>query len=75
MSDPIQDYKIEAWTLFAIGGLVVFVRLYARWKVVGFSNFCLDDYLMVLALVSYISPFPHSSFWKMDLTNTSSRFI
>lgn len=48
----IEDYKIESWTLYACGCLVIFFRLFARWRVVGFQNFCLDDYLMLLALVS-----------------------
>ncbi|TGZ79452.1 hypothetical protein EX30DRAFT_308781, partial [Ascodesmis nigricans] len=46
----VEDYKIESWTLFGCGCMIVFFRLFARWRVVGFANFCLDDYLMVLAL-------------------------
>lgn len=42
---------IEAWTLYAIGMLVTFLRTFARAKAVGFRNFRADDYLAWAAAV------------------------
>ncbi|KAI9778506.1 MAG: hypothetical protein M1839_008036 [Geoglossum umbratile] len=39
----------ETWTLYAIGILIIVLRLCARIKRVGIRNLAVDDYLMVLA--------------------------
>lgn len=44
---------VEGFTLLALGIAFILVRMYARWSIVGPSNFQLDDYLMPLAGVSY----------------------
>ena len=41
----------EAFTLLGVGIVVVTLRTYARWSLVGIQRFMLDDYLMVLAVV------------------------
>lgn len=51
MSDPVKDFKIESWTLFGCGTIIVIVRLIARWRAVGIRHFAADDYLMILAIV------------------------
>ncbi|OJD19910.1 hypothetical protein AJ78_00104 [Emergomyces pasteurianus Ep9510] len=40
---------VEGFTLLALGISFILVRIYARWTIVGPSNFQLDDYLMPLA--------------------------
>lgn len=45
-------FEAETWSELGIGFVVVFLRVWARWKTVGVRNFRLDDYLVVLVLVS-----------------------
>ncbi|QSS52426.1 hypothetical protein I7I53_08053 [Histoplasma capsulatum var. duboisii H88] len=40
---------VEGFTLLALGIAFILVRMYARWSIVGPSDFQLDDYLMPLA--------------------------
>lgn len=42
---------IEAWTLYGVGIVVTFLRMFARAKAVGFRNFRADDYLAFGAAV------------------------
>jgi hypothetical protein len=42
----------EPWVLLSIGAAFVVLRLCARWSKVGLRQFELDDYLMVVFLVS-----------------------
>ncbi|KLJ05419.1 hypothetical protein EMPG_11093 [Blastomyces silverae] len=44
---------VEGFTLLALGIAFILVRMYARWSIVGLSNFQLDDYLMPLAGVVF----------------------
>ncbi|CAG8288397.1 unnamed protein product [Penicillium salamii] len=46
--------NVEAWTLMSLGLFTIFVRIFVRWKLVGPSNFQLDDYLMPLAGICFI---------------------
>ena len=48
----MDSFIKEAFTLLAIGVTIVALRTYARWSLVGVRNFMLDDYLMILAVVS-----------------------
>lgn len=50
-------FNREAFTLLGVGTAIVGLRSYARISMVGFRRLMLDDYLMVLALVS--SPLHH----------------
>lgn len=50
---------VEGFTLLALGIAFIIVRIYARWSIVGPSNFQVDDYLMPLAGVSYHNLFHH----------------
>lgn len=43
----------ELWAEYAVGALVILVRFFARWKVVGFENFALEDLFMLIALICY----------------------
>ena len=40
---------VEAFTLLALGLVIIGLRTVVRWRQVGPANFQLDDYLMVLA--------------------------
>lgn len=43
-------FQAEAWTEYGIGVIILLLRLYARWKVVGFK-WQGDDWFTVAALV------------------------
>ncbi|KAI0423408.1 hypothetical protein F5Y09DRAFT_327451 [Xylaria sp. FL1042] len=45
----------EPWVLLSIGVLFVILRLYSRWYKVGFGQFQLDDYLMVVIVFGFAS--------------------
>jgi len=45
-------FNREAFTLLGVGTAIVSLRTYARISMVGIRRLMLDDYLMVLALVS-----------------------
>lgn len=47
-----DDFNKEAFTLLGVGVAVVGLRTYARITSVGIRNFKLDDYMMLLAIVS-----------------------
>ena len=49
-----RAFEIESWTEFAVGSIVVALRIYARSYVVGVRNFRVDDYLIVVMLVSFM---------------------
>ncbi|KAK8879406.1 hypothetical protein PGQ11_000700 [Apiospora arundinis] len=53
-STPFQK---EAWTEYAIGAVVLFLRYFARWRAVGFRKWQGDDIFAVLSLV----------FWTAEL--------
>ncbi|KAI1251711.1 hypothetical protein MGN70_006279 [Eutypa lata] len=44
---------IETWTLYAVGSLVIFARIGCRWRMIGFSAFQPDDYIIVFSWVVY----------------------
>ncbi|KAF4981726.1 hypothetical protein FZEAL_2528 [Fusarium zealandicum] len=43
----------ELWAEFALGALVIILRFFVRWKIVGIRNFALEDLFMLIALLSY----------------------
>lgn len=51
MSNP--KFNIETLTELGIGTAIVIARVCARWKIVGIRHFRVDDYLIVVALVSW----------------------
>ena len=51
-----ENFVAEAFSLLAIGLVIIALRLYSRIITVGFRRLAADDYLMVLAGVS-----PHLS--------------
>ncbi|KAL6229649.1 hypothetical protein BDW75DRAFT_235036 [Aspergillus navahoensis] len=51
-------FQKEAWTEYAIGVIVLLLRLFARLKVVGIRNWQGDDYFSIVALL----------FWTAELT-------
>ncbi|KAF4773122.1 hypothetical protein HER10_EVM0003808 [Colletotrichum scovillei] len=53
MATPFQT---EAWTEYGLGVLIILLRIFARWKIVGF-NWQGDDYFAILCLV----------FWTLEL--------
>ncbi len=50
-----MTFAVELFTLLSLGIAVVLFRTYARWKLVSFKGLEADDYLMLLALVPYIT--------------------
>ncbi|WQF85480.1 hypothetical protein CDEST_10494 [Colletotrichum destructivum] len=53
MATPFQT---EAWTEYGLGVLVILLRIFSRWKIVGF-NWQGDDYFAILCLI----------FWTLEL--------
>lgn len=47
-----ENFIAEAFSLLAIGLIVIAVRLYSRILTVGFRKLAADDYLMIAAGVS-----------------------
>lgn len=45
--------NVEAWTLLALALATILLRISVRWKLVGPTNFQLEDYLMPLAGVRF----------------------
>ncbi|GAP84462.2 putative related to integral membrane protein PTH11 [Rosellinia necatrix] len=43
----------EPWVLLSLGIAFVLLRLYARWSKVGFREFQLDDYLMIVFILGF----------------------
>ena len=50
-----DSFEKEAFSLLGVGVAVVGMRTYARYTSVGIGKFMLDDYLMLLAVVSSLS--------------------
>ncbi|KAK4201659.1 hypothetical protein QBC40DRAFT_197698 [Triangularia verruculosa] len=46
--------EIEAFTLLALGMVIIALRIVVRWRSVGLANLQLDDYFMVLAGILFI---------------------
>lgn len=55
MATPFQT---EAWTEYGLGVIVILLRIFARWRIIGF-NWQGDDYFAVLCLI----------FWTVSHTN------
>lgn len=55
MSQPgqktVTPFQTEAWTEYGLGVVIIFPRIFARWRVVGFSKWQGDDYFALVALV------------------------
>ena len=51
----MENFIAEAFSLLAIGLIVIGLRLYSRCLSIGLRRLAADDYLMVLAGVRYIS--------------------
>jgi hypothetical protein len=45
----VENFIAEAFSLLAIGLLVIACRLYSRVLTVGFRNLAADDFLMIIA--------------------------
>ncbi|KAF5510889.1 hypothetical protein CGCS363_v003667 [Colletotrichum siamense] len=52
-AEAARRMTIEAWTLYGVGMVVTFLRMFARAKAVGFRNFRADDYLAFGAAIFY----------------------
>ncbi|KAH8154700.1 uncharacterized protein LAJ45_01231 [Morchella importuna] len=48
-----RRFLTESWSYLGTAAIFVFLRTFARWKVVGFRNFKPDDYLMFFALFCF----------------------
>ncbi|KAF2185111.1 hypothetical protein K469DRAFT_577655 [Zopfia rhizophila CBS 207.26] len=51
--DPLQAALIETWTLYAFGSLAIILRVCSRTRLVGFSGYHADDYLIFFAWACY----------------------
>ena len=47
-----ENFIAEAFSLLAIGLVIIALRLYSRVLTVGFRHLAADDYLMIIAGVS-----------------------
>ncbi|KAI1352895.1 hypothetical protein F5Y01DRAFT_323647 [Xylaria sp. FL0043] len=45
--------RVETWALYSGGSLVIFARIFCRWRMVGLSGFKPDDYLIFLSWATY----------------------
>ncbi|KAH9907584.1 hypothetical protein F4778DRAFT_546881 [Xylariomycetidae sp. FL2044] len=45
--------RVETWALYSAGSLVMFTRIACRWRMVGWSGFKPDDYIIFLSWVTY----------------------
>lgn len=66
MATPFQT---EAWTEYGLGVLVILLRIFARWKIVGF-NWQGDDYFAILCLIFWTVSSPHTPGPAIDSPNS-----
>ncbi|KAI0976888.1 hypothetical protein F4678DRAFT_414954 [Xylaria arbuscula] len=45
--------RVETWALYSSGSLIIFARMFCRWRMVGLLGFKPDDYLIVLSWATY----------------------
>ncbi|KAI0538364.1 hypothetical protein GGR58DRAFT_468131 [Xylaria digitata] len=48
-----SEQLIETWTLYSIGSLIIFARIFCRWKMIGPRGFKPDDYIIFLSWATY----------------------
>lgn len=51
MAEGQTPFQVEGWVEWSLGVAIILLRLYARWKAVGFKGWKGDDYFSVIALV------------------------
>ena len=44
---------IETWSLYAVGSLIIFMRIATRWRTVGISGWQADDWIILLSWATY----------------------
>ncbi|KAH6974361.1 hypothetical protein BGZ61DRAFT_499856 [Ilyonectria robusta] len=44
---------VETWSLYAVGSLIIFSRIFVRWRMIGLRGFKPDDYIILLSWVTY----------------------
>jgi hypothetical protein len=49
--DPLQAALAELWGLFALGTIVIMLRIFSRTRLVGVAGYCPDDYMIFFAWV------------------------
>ncbi|RPB21961.1 hypothetical protein L211DRAFT_789466 [Terfezia boudieri ATCC MYA-4762] len=49
----MDPFTIEVFTLWGVSAVVIGIRTYARWSIVGIRKFQVDDYLMIIACMIY----------------------
>lgn len=50
-SQGATPFQVEGWVEWSLGVAILLLRLYARWKAVGFKGWKGDDYFSMIALV------------------------
>ncbi|KAF2489806.1 UbiD family decarboxylase, partial [Lophium mytilinum] len=54
MTDPIKVLAIESWTLYAVGIILIALRMVSRRMALGgFSKFQADDWIMAFIVITY----------------------
>ncbi|TAQ89063.1 hypothetical protein B7494_g2644 [Chlorociboria aeruginascens] len=49
----MSEALIETWTLYSVGSLAIALRVFSRFRIAGFQNAKIDDYLVIVAWMSY----------------------
>ncbi|KAH6894692.1 hypothetical protein B0T10DRAFT_258645 [Thelonectria olida] len=44
---------VETWCLYSVGSLVIFARVFCRWRTIGIRGFRPDDYIIFLSWITY----------------------
>ena len=52
MDQSLASQIAEIWVLYLVGALMISARIFCRTKLVGFSNYQWDDYLIIAVAVS-----------------------
>ncbi|OAQ64487.1 hypothetical protein VFPPC_16220 [Pochonia chlamydosporia 170] len=48
-----KQFALESWVLTSVAILICALRTYARVRVVGMKNLCVDDYMVWVGVVCY----------------------
>lgn len=51
---PLEAALIETWTLFALGIIIIILKIFSRTRMVGVAGYCGDDYMVFFAWVRYV---------------------
>lgn len=58
-----ESFARDGWIFLGLASAITLLRMYSRWRTVGFKRFQADDFLVMLALVSDSDGTRYSAFW------------